>query len=66
MVLVVNRQRAVWLPLRCIRRQVAALLDCSGYAGWDVGVHFIENQEIQDLNRRYRMRDAPTDILSFP
>ncbi|KAJ2713921.1 hypothetical protein H4R19_002006 [Coemansia spiralis] len=66
MVLVANRQRIVWLPLRCVRRQVAALLDCSGYAGWDVGVHFVGNQEIQALNHRYRMRDAPTDILSFP
>ncbi|KAJ1729172.1 hypothetical protein LPJ61_003653 [Coemansia biformis] len=66
MVLVANRQRLVWLPLRCVRRQIEVLLECSGYPGWDVGVHFVDNHAIQDLNRRYRMRDSPTDILSFP
>ncbi|KAJ2342581.1 hypothetical protein IWW50_003875 [Coemansia erecta] len=66
MVLVMNQQRALWLPLRCIRRQMSALLDCSGYAGGDVGVHFVDNQRIQQLNREYRMKDKPTDILSFP
>ncbi|KAJ1755354.1 hypothetical protein LPJ69_005125, partial [Coemansia sp. RSA 1752] len=66
MVLVANQQRAVWLPMRCIRRQIVALLDCSGYAGWDVGVHFVDNHRIQQLNHQYRLKDKPTDILSFP
>ncbi|PIA16754.1 hypothetical protein COEREDRAFT_8225 [Coemansia reversa NRRL 1564] len=66
MVLVLNQQRLVWLPLRSIKRQIEILLECSGYAGWDVGVHFIDNQRIQNLNRQYRMKDSATDILSFP
>ncbi|KAJ2367528.1 hypothetical protein H4S02_000537 [Coemansia sp. RSA 2611] len=66
MVLVFNQQRHIWLPLRCIRRQVRGLLESSGYGGWDVGVHFVDNERMQQLNRQYRKKDRPTDILSFP
>ncbi|KAJ2781836.1 hypothetical protein H4R18_002645 [Coemansia javaensis] len=66
MVLVSSRQRLVWLPLRSIRRQMEVLLECSGYAGWDVGVHFVDDGRIHELNRQYRGKDRATDILSFP
>ncbi|KAI7828276.1 metalloprotease C21orf57 [Kickxella alabastrina] len=66
MVLLLNNQRAVWLPLRCIKRQIEMLLDCSGYTNWDVGVHFIDNHRMQEINSQYRHKNRPTDILSFP
>ncbi|KAJ1664900.1 hypothetical protein IW140_003719 [Coemansia sp. RSA 1813] len=42
------------------------LMACSGYSDWDIGVHFVDNQRIRHLNRQYRHKDKPTDILSFP
>ncbi|KAI9504318.1 hypothetical protein GGI25_004385 [Coemansia spiralis] len=66
MVLLLNQQRAVWLPLRTIRHQMERLLVCGGYADWDIGVHFVDNARIRQLNLQYRNRDKPTDILSFP
>jgi probable rRNA maturation factor len=33
---------------------------------WDVSVLFCSDAFIKDLNRRYRNRDEPTDVLSFP
>ena len=32
----------------------------------DVSVTFVEPEEIQELNRTYRDKDAVTDVLSFP
>ncbi|KAJ1729938.1 hypothetical protein LPJ72_004712 [Coemansia sp. Benny D160-2] len=66
MVLLLNQQRAVWVPLRTMRRQIERLVACSGYAGWDVGVHLVTDQRIRELNGRYRGQDKATDILSFP
>ncbi|KAJ1842662.1 hypothetical protein LPJ73_005730, partial [Coemansia sp. RSA 2703] len=62
----INQQQSVWLPLRCLHRQVSLLLTCAGYGDWDVGVHFTTDAHIQRLNKQYRLRDSPTDILSFP
>lgn len=31
-----------------------------------VGVTFIDNEGIREINREYREKDAPTDVLSFP
>ena len=32
----------------------------------EVTVRFVDNAEIQDLNKTYRHKDYPTNILSFP
>jgi len=45
---------------------VKAVLD---YEDWDdnfeISISFVDNQEMQDLNKEYRNIDAPTDVLSF-
>ena len=32
----------------------------------EVTIALVSDRDIQQLNRRYRRRDAPTDVLSFP
>ena len=32
----------------------------------EVSLSFVDSGEIQELNRAYRNRDVPTDVLSFP
>jgi probable rRNA maturation factor len=43
--------------------RVLALL---GLDNWELSVLFCGNSYIQNLNSRYRGRDEPTDVLSFP
>lgn len=31
----------------------------------EVSINFIDNKEIQELNRNYRQKDTPTDVISF-
>ncbi|ETI67002.1 MULTISPECIES: rRNA maturation RNase YbeY [Neobacillus] len=31
----------------------------------EVSVTFVSNERIQEINREYRMKDAPTDVISF-
>lgn len=35
-------------------------------AGVELSLSFVSNDEIQELNREYRDKDAVTDVLSFP
>jgi probable rRNA maturation factor len=32
----------------------------------EVNVHIASNRELQELNRRFRKKNKPTDVLSFP
>ncbi len=32
----------------------------------ELSLALVSNKEIQELNRRYRGQDKPTDVLSFP
>ncbi|KAE8886846.1 hypothetical protein PF005_g20596 [Phytophthora fragariae] len=51
-----------------LEAQVQAMvrcLDCPG-GPWDVGVMLTTDKHVQKLNRRFRKKDKPTDILSFP
>ena len=37
-----------------------------GLKNWDLSVLFCNNRFIKSLNARYRNKDEPTDVLSFP
>lgn len=48
------------------RRVVRAVLEDAGVAGIEVSLVITTDEEIRELNRRFRSRDASTDVLSFP
>lgn len=33
---------------------------------FEISLTFVDDEEIQNLNREYRQKDVPTDVLSFP
>ena len=69
-VYIANQQKAVKIPsgLRLlIRKCCHAVLEMENFGKpAEVSVTFVDNKEIQTLNREYRQKDAPTDVLSFP
>lgn len=62
---VVKKVRAPFSP-RWIRSLAAHALSVAGFRGRTaLGVAFVGNAEIRRLNRGYRGKDCPTDVLSF-
>jgi probable rRNA maturation factor len=49
-----------------LRSAVAAALAAAGVADGHIAVEIVLPQRIQELNRRHRGKDAPTDVLAFP
>jgi len=45
---------------------IQGILKILGHDNWEVSVLFCGNKYIKTLNARYRGKDEPTDILSFP
>ena len=64
-----NKQKEVKIPtgLRMIvRRCCNAVLKIEEIKGdIDVSVSFVNNEEIKELNKKYRNKDCATDVLSF-
>ncbi len=52
--------------VNALRRAVETLLARHGLAEAEVTVSLVGDAEMRRLNRRYRGRDEPTDVLSFP
>jgi probable rRNA maturation factor len=43
----------------------ALALSSAGIGDGHVAIEFVDEERIRDLNREYRQRDEPTDVLSF-
>lgn len=69
-VYITNRQKDVKIPTGIrllIRRCCNAVLISEGFQGSaEISVSFLNNEQIRALNKEYRDKDAPTDVLSFP
>jgi len=48
------------------RSAVVATLEAVGVQDGHLAVEFVDEQRIRTLNREFRDRDRPTDVLSFP
>jgi probable rRNA maturation factor len=51
---------------RGLREVLAAASTRLGVGAGDVVVCFVDEEEIRELNRAWRGKDSPTDVLSFP
>lgn len=69
-VIIDNKQKKVKIPtgLRMlVRRCCNAVLRLEEFSGSaEVSVTFVDNEQIRQLNKQYRDKDVPTDVLSFP
>ena len=69
-VVIENRQTVVKPPVGLrllVRRSCAAVLDYENFVGSaEVSVSFMDDEQIRELNKQYRNKDIPTDVLSFP
>lgn len=69
-VVISNRQNEVKIPtgIRLLVRRCcnAALKEEEFTEDAEIAVSFVDNTEIQELNAKYRNKDMPTDVLSFP
>ena len=69
-VIITNKQKDVKIPtgLRMlVRRCCNAVLKLEEFEGpAEISVTFVNNLQIQELNKQYRDKDVPTDVLSFP
>lgn len=68
-VIINNNQKNVKIPtgLRMlVRRCCNAVLRNEGFEGSiEISVTFVNNEQIKDLNYKYRKKNIPTDVLSF-
>ncbi len=60
-----NRQKAVKLDLRRIRRVIRQLRDSLSCSDQEVSLLFVDNEQIREINRQYLQRDHATNVISF-
>ena len=69
-VYITNSQKEVKIPTGMrllVRRCCNAALVCENFPyDAEISVSFVDNEQIHELNAKYRNIDAPTDVLSFP
>jgi probable rRNA maturation factor len=52
--------------LKLLEKVIITAAEIEGYSGGEVSVAFVNNQQIKELNNKYRDIDEATDVLSFP
>ena len=63
---ILNRQRRYAVDARRLIGIADATVAEAGHAGREVSVTITNDRRLRDLNLRYRAKDKPTDVLSFP
>lgn len=61
-----NPHRYKHLEGDLLKRWLAELVAAIEPRARSLGVRLVSDTEMRDLNRRYRGKDRPTDVLSFP
>ena len=65
-VLLQNRQRAVAVDRAWLGLTAEAVLSAARAGSAELSLMLVSDRRIRALNRRYRKKDRPTDVLAFP
>ncbi len=60
-----NNQTKIKIDKRKIRRTTVLLLKHLNCADKEISLSFVDDQTIQELNKKYLHKDKPTNVLSF-
>lgn len=66
MIEILNRQKKCPVDIKRFERLLKKLVRRYQLNRPEIVLAFVADPEIQDLNRRFRKKDKPTDVLSFP
>lgn len=66
MIIIKNSQRSIPVKINAIRQAVECMLERAGYPDFDINILLTTDATIRRYNKRFRHKDKPTDILSFP
>ena len=61
-----NRQRTVTIHTAGVKKRVQQIMTYLGCADKELSVVFGSDRMLQELNRIYRHKDSPTNVLAFP
>ena len=61
-----NRQRTVAIDTAAVRKRVLQIMMYLGHSEQELIVVFGSDRLLQKLNRTYRHKDRPTNVLAFP
>ncbi len=61
-----NRQRVVAIDRAWLRRTAEAVLAAARADNAELSLVLVSDRRMRALNRRYRKKDRPTDVLAFP
>jgi len=61
-----NRQRVVAVDRAWLRRTAEDVLSAARADGAELSLVLVSDRRMRALNRRYRNKDQPTDVLAFP
>ncbi|MBI9086663.1 MAG: rRNA maturation RNase YbeY [Desulfobacterales bacterium] len=64
-ILIDNRHRHLPIPTARIRETAQRILDDLGSPEAELSLVFVDDDEMADLNNRYRGRSGPTNVLAF-
>lgn len=63
---IIARNREKRLSLRALKDTARKILEFLNQNRVEISLALVGNREIQELNAKYRSKDEPTDVLSFP
>lgn len=63
---ITHKERGKKVPTRALRKTAERILAFLKQDRAELSLALVDNRKIQELNARYRDKNEPTDVLSFP